>query len=212
MLEWGLKLTPDQRENPAHSEEIRGRCQSAEIPPLKLENDPSFHKKITALTLPASQAIVVLLTDEQQKMIPTMLTGMFQEAIAGIPLELFGEVKLSDEQIIKLHSIKLEAPESMEKLPPNTSPTEREARRQMMIQDIHKQAMQLLTRLRKPLWRNMSKNTQQKQSLHRERSLRQAGWSPTRYAMLQRARKISSPPRSHPAAQSASSFDADHSS
>jgi uncharacterized membrane protein len=154
VLQAGLKLTDSQKTKIARIQEKFQQARKDLMPlPEEAPPDPESMRdnmeKLRSLHQQATKDIEAVLTTSQKKAIPTVLREIQALRMAGIPAELLGTLKLSDDQRKQIASIVQQAQqETRQKMDAARQSGDRNAMRDIMEQsrqDIHDKAMAVLT-------------------------------------------------------------------
>ena len=132
-----LKLTADQKTKATAIQE-KYRTDTAALRPAQGQApDPANTAKLRELTTQANKDLEALLTDEQKTKWTAARKDLALLASAGIPPALFTDIKLTDEQKIKLAAIQKETTDKVQALPQD--------QRRAAMQEARQKAADVLT-------------------------------------------------------------------
>ncbi len=140
-LSMELKLTGDQK---AKLTEIQTKYR-ADVQPLRptpgSQPDPSNFQKMRDLSQQANQSMEAVLTDDQKAKLPETLRHFSSLRSVGIPLEVYADLKLTDDQKKQIGDISRDATTKMQAL----APEDRRTQGRQIRQEVREKTLALLT-------------------------------------------------------------------
>ena len=140
-LSAALKLTDEQKTKITAIHDKYAEDAKALRPAPGAQPDPANREKRRELTNKANADIEAVLNDEQKAKLKDVLQEMGMLRSAGIPLELVGDLKLTDDQKKQMAAIMADTQEKMRGL----SPEDRRAKGREMMQEARTKMEAVLT-------------------------------------------------------------------
>jgi Spy/CpxP family protein refolding chaperone len=152
-LDAELKLSADQKTKITAIHDKFEANTKALRPQPGTQSDPANFQKLRELSQQANQEIQAVLTDQQKAKLPVAVRNLMMLRTVGIPVQVYGDLKLTDTQKQQIQTIVRETQEKMRAL----SPDERREKGRELRQEAQSKVSALLTDSQKTTIANYEK-------------------------------------------------------